>query len=290
MAPLPVTVLTGFLGAGKTSLLIRVLRQAHETRIAVVLNEIGLAGTEELAVDEAEYLELTQGCVCCVRASDLRAALEGLAARQDLDRVVIETTGVADPLALTWVLERPDMADLARLDAVVTVIDAANWQATRVDEWDAQVRAADLIILGKTDLHPPTPALLEALRALNPAARILDGADELPIAVLLDVEHRATAPAAAHAHHSGFAAVSIADAAEHDRDALEDLLEALPPEVFRAKGLVRTDEGWIAFHVVAGRLQVEPTAAPAHGESRVVFLGRRIEDAQLRKLYTSTER
>jgi len=306
MSTLPVTVLTGFLGAGKTTLLVRLLREPHQARLAVVINEVGLAGTEELEVDEASFLELTEGCVCCVRATDLVAALAELSARGDVDRVVIETTGIADPLALTFVLERPDLAETARLDGVITVVDAVSWRKTRVAEWDAQVGAADLLVLAKTDVEPETAELRAVLAELNPSARILDGS-ELPLEVLLDVEgaplgsapgsaeprgapegapHRPAAPAA----HSSFAAVSISDGEVHDRERLEDLLEGLPSEVYRAKGIVSTEAGWVAFHVVGGRVQVAPTERPLHGESRVVFLGRRIPDAQVRKLYTATKR
>jgi G3E family GTPase len=288
MPPLPVTVLTGFLGAGKTTLLIRLLREPHEARLAVVINEVGLAGTEELEVDEASFLELTEGCVCCVRATDLVAALGELSARGDVDRVVIETTGIADPLALTFVLERPDLTEVARLDAVVTVVDALNWRRTRVAEWDAQVGAADLLVLAKTDLAPDTAELRAVIAELNPAARILDGAD-LPLQVVLDIEG-VPRPAAAPARHSSFAAVSITDGEVHDRERLEDLLEGLPAEVYRAKGIVSTEAGWVSFHVVGGRVQIEPAAPPAHRESRVVFLGKGIADAQMRKFYTATKR
>jgi len=84
--------------------------------------------------------------------------------------------------------------------------------------------------------------------------------------------------------------VSISDGDEHDRKLLEDLLEALPPEVYRAKGIVSTDEGWMVFHVVGGRVHMAPAERPVHGESRVVFLGRCVGDAQMRKLYTATKR
>jgi G3E family GTPase len=286
--PLAVTVLTGFLGAGKTTLLLRLLRQPHDARIAVVLNEVGVAGTEELELDETSYLELTEGCVCCVRASDLREALTLLAARGDVDRVVIETTGIADPLALTFVLERPDLENLARLDAVVTVVDAANWDKTRVPEWDAQVGAADLLVLAKTDLAPETERLRAAVSQLNRAVRILD-ATEVSLEVVLDVERRATAAPAEHAHHSGFQATTIASSAIFDRDQVEDLLEMLPRELYRAKGIVRTDAGWIAFHVVGGRLQSGPTAAPQHGETRIVLIGQGADEASLRALFAAAE-
>ena len=125
--PLPVTVLTGFLGAGKTTFLKRLILSRHGLRIALIINEIGQAGAETLDPRESTYLELAEGCVCCVRNPELVSALRELAARGDLDRVVIETTGVADPLAITFTLERPDLADAVRLDAVVTVVDTTGF-------------------------------------------------------------------------------------------------------------------------------------------------------------------
>jgi G3E family GTPase len=282
---IPVTVVTGFLGAGKTSLLLRLLGQPHDAGIALIINEIGIAGTEGLEVSEASFLELTQGCVCCVRAQDLRAALEDIARRDDVDRVIVETTGVADPLALTFVLERPDLAHLVRLDGVITVVDAVNWQRTRVPEWDAQVGAADLLVIAKRDLEPDTARLDAVLAEINPAARIVTGRPSLEL--LLDVERRGQA-GASHAQHSGYSAVSITSPARHSRDALEDLLETLPPAIYRAKGVVHTDRGWVGFHVVGGRVQVDPIAAPAHGETRVVFLGRYPDETALQAAFGAT--
>jgi G3E family GTPase len=281
----PVTVLTGFLGSGKTTLLCRLLRQPHDARIALLINEIGIAGTEDLEVSESAFLELTQGCVCCVRAADLRGALEQIVARGDVDRIVVETTGIADPLALTFVLERPDLAHLVRLDAVVTVVDAENWERTRVPEWDAQVGAADLLVLSKLDLAPDTERLRALLAEINPAARVHEGEPSLEL--LLDVERRER-PATSHAHHSGFEAVSVQSDTVHSLEAVEDLLETLPTAVYRAKGVVRTPAGWFAFHVVAGRVQVEPTDEPGHGESRAVFLGRALSDLGLRLAFLGT--
>jgi G3E family GTPase len=278
-APLPVTVLTGFLGAGKTTLLVRLLRQAPDAGAAVILNELGVAGTEELEVKQA-YLELTQGCVCCVRADDLIAALASLRGRDDVARVIVETTGVADPLALTFVLERPDLEAVCRLDGVVTVVDAVA-PAVGVPEWEAQVRAADLVLVSKLDLGGGLDEVASLVRARNPAARVL-AASEADPEVVFGVERvtRAGQPLG----HSGFAAVSVAGPELYDAERLEDLLESLPKAVVRAKGIVRVGDGrWMSFHVVAGRAQVNLEAsAPAHGESRLVFIGRGVDEAALR--------
>jgi G3E family GTPase len=278
-------VLTGFLGAGKTTLLVRLLRDAPEARAAVVLNEIGVAGTEDLDVKQ-QQLELTQGCVCCVRADDLIAALDDLAKRTDIDRVIIETTGVADPLALTFVLERPDVAERCRLDGVITVVDAEGFESMRGPEWDSQVRSADLIVVSKLDLAPPAAAarVVAALREINPVARVLPAA-EANATVLFDVDQVGARGGSAHAHHTGFSALSIVDrAARFEPDALEDLLETLPSEIVRAKGVAAlTDGRWMSFHVVGGRAQVDLEARkPAHGESRLVFIGRKVDEAALR--------
>jgi G3E family GTPase len=279
---LPVTVLTGFLGAGKTTLLQRVLARARTERVGVIINEVGIAGTDAIAARERAYLELAEGCVCCTKNADLIAALEAFAARGDLDRVVIETTGVADPLGLTFTLERPDVAEHVRLDAVVTVVDALHaGEVAETPEWQAQVRAADLLVVSKTDV-----AAADAARALvaaaNPVARLIDPADEEALAAaLLDPDVAPRAREKGEASHSGFQACSFRGGV-YDPDALEDLLETLPRAVFRAKGIARTPRGWLGFHAVAGRVQVDLDApAPAHGESRLVFLGVGIATAAL---------
>jgi G3E family GTPase len=283
--PLPTTVLTGFLGAGKTTLLRRLLAEPHGLRIGLVMNELGQAGIEA-GLGEG-LLELTEGCVCCTSNPDLIAALGELSARGDLDRVVVETTGLANPLSLTFTLERPDLADLVRLDAVVTVVDPLNLDPA-ADEWRAQIRAADLIFFSKIDLA--TPAQLEAARAavtkLNPSARLLEASATLPVDLLTDPDvDRARVVDEPRARHSGFAVVKLSETRPYDAVRIEDLLEQLPAEVFRAKGVLHTDEGWTLFHTVGGRLSVEPAEAPAHGESRVVLFGRALDEPRLREIF-----
>jgi G3E family GTPase len=287
-APLPVTVLTGFLGAGKTTLLQRLLAAPHGRRIGVILNELGQTGIEPVpgAFDQIK-VDLDNGCVCCVRSDDLVAALETMRARGDVDLVILETTGVADPLALTWTLGRPDMAELCRLDAVVTVVDAASFERTQTPEWIAQVTCADLLVVAKLDVAPDDalPRLRARLAELGTSQRVVDARAELPVDVLLDVspdpaalQTRASA-AGPEARHTGYRAASFTTTATYDAGRLEDWLETLPDEIYRAKGIVRVGPArWFAFHTVGGRMDVDPDApAPAHGESRLVFIGRALE-------------
>lgn len=282
--PIPVTVLTGFLGAGKTTLLRTVFERPHGLRIGLVLNELGQAGIDVATPTQTSTVELTEGCVCCLRNPDLLAAMDEMHARGDIDRIVIETTGLADPLALTWTLARKELRGKVRVDAVVTVVDPRNWQAAKSEEWEAQVRSADLVVLSKLDLAPreEVERVVAAVRELQPHARILEGGPDLPVGILLDAPPTPRAErdeTPRHAHHSSFEAVSIGGPQRYAIDPLEDWLEALPEAIFRAKGIVQLADGrWAAFHVVGGRLELELDApAPRHGESRFAFFGRGLD-------------
>jgi len=278
---LPVVVVTGFLGSGKTTLLRQLLARRHSLRIGLVQNELGQAGIDVGSPDTRSMIELTEGCVCCLRNPDLVLAMEELHARGDLDRVIVETTGLADPLPLTWTLSKPELADKIRLDSVVTVVDPMNFAAAAGEEWEAQLRCADVVVLSKLDLATPAQKekAIEAIRRVNSVARILEAGPDLPEGILLDTDAAAPAregPPAEAGRHSDFSAISFSHGGAHNLSSLEDVLEELPPEVFRAKGIARIDDGrWVAFHVVGARLQIELDApAPAHGESRFAFFGR----------------
>ena len=202
--PIPVTLLTGFLGAGKTTLLNDLLQRDELADAAVLINEFGEIGLDHLLVqhfDDSTVL-LASGCLCCTVRGDLVEGLEQLLRRMDngkippFKRVVIETTGLADPAPILHVLMmHPYLVMRFRLDGVVTVIDAVNGNDT-LDAHPESVRQAaisDRIVLTKTDLidTPQRQAALDALRArlrtLAPAAPVLDAAKgEATPAALLD--------------------------------------------------------------------------------------------------------
>jgi G3E family GTPase len=184
IAPIPVTLLTGFLGAGKTTLLNRILTEPHGQRIAVIENEFGEIGIDnELLIQEGEQIiEMNNGCICCTVRGDLVRILGDLAERRaagriGFDRVIIETTGLADPapVAQTFFVEEA-VAAAYRLDAILTVVDAkhAPKQLDEHHEAQEQVGFADRILVSKTDLVDAAALTdLEArLRAMNPRAPI----------------------------------------------------------------------------------------------------------------------
>jgi G3E family GTPase len=201
MALIPSTILTGFLGAGKTTLLNRILREPHGLRIAVIENEFGQENidNEILVRDTGEQIvEMNNGCICCTVRGDLMVALNNLARKRAageiaFDRVVIETTGLANPgpVAQTFFVDE-EVGAHYMLDAVVTVVDArhAMDQLDRHEEAQRQVGFADKILLSKTDLVDAAAVaqLTARLKRINPRAPISSSDfGHAPLAEVLDL-------------------------------------------------------------------------------------------------------
>jgi G3E family GTPase len=178
---IPVTVLTGFLGSGKTTLLNRILTESHGQRIAVIENEFGEIGVDqELVINaEEEIFEMNNGCICCTVRGDLIRILGNLMSRRDkFDRIVLETTGLANPgpVAQTFFVDEA-IRDKFALDGIVTMIDARHFdqQILNSEETTTQVAFADVIVLNKADLvsREDLDALEHRVRGMNVMARIV---------------------------------------------------------------------------------------------------------------------
>ena len=317
--PLPLTVLTGFLGAGKTSLLNRLLKDPTLAGTAVLINEFGEIGIDHLLVEKIsdDLVLLPSGCVCCTMRGDLIEALERLLRdldnrRANLTRVVLETTGLADPApVLHTVMVHPYLVMRYRLDGVVTVVDAINGLETieRHPEAMKQAAAADRIALAKTDLldtperHETAARLMARLKRLNPAAPILDvAAGEASAARLINcglydpdskvpavrrwlAEEAYAGPGAHEHHHHGEERIrSLALASERAMpaatfDMFLDLLRGLHgPNLLRVKGIVKIAEAPEQPVVIHGVQHVfhPPTSLPAWPDedrrTRLVFI------------------
>ncbi|RWH68736.1 GTP-binding protein [Mesorhizobium sp.] len=177
---IPVTVLTGYLGAGKTTLLNRILSENHGKRYAVIVNEFGEIGIDNDLIVESdeEIYEMNNGCVCCTVRGDLIRVVEGLMRRPGrFDAIVVETTGLADPVpvAQTFFMD-DDVRTKTKLDAVVALVDAKHLPLRLKDSKEAedQIAFADVVVLNKTDLVTPEELekVEETIRAINPAAKI----------------------------------------------------------------------------------------------------------------------
>jgi G3E family GTPase len=180
---IPATILTGFLGSGKTTLLKRVLSEAHGQKIAVIENEFGEENIDNeilVAETQEQIIQLSNGCICCSIREDLRATLSDLAAKRrrgelDFDRVVIETTGLADPgpVAQTFFMD-DEIAEAYLLDSVLTLVDAVHGQQQLDTRQEArrQIGFADQIFLSKTDLTDAASvdALTHRIKHMNPRA------------------------------------------------------------------------------------------------------------------------
>lgn len=265
-AVIPVSIVTGFLGSGKTTLIGRILRDPDFARTAVIVNEFGEIGLDHtlIARSDESLLALTTGCLCCAVRNDLVETLLDLLARREageaaFDRVLIETSGLADPAPILHALMTdPAVTASYQVDTLLTLVDAVFGEATlaRHPEARRQVALADALVLSKTDVADPAPALLADLAALNPGAppgRAVDpgmlfaGGDPAARAARLVALPAGPARSPFQAHHTeGIESFVL----QRDRPvpalALTLLLEALTEHcgarLLRVKGLVDVAE------------------------------------------------
>lgn len=254
---LPVTLIAGFLGSGKTTLLNHILQNNQDLKIAVLVNEFGEINIDSqlLVSYEDDMVELSNGCICCTINEGLVKAVERILEKEKIEHLVIETTGIADPLPIISTFVGSDFRDFTRLDSVITVIDAETFTPKHFDSEVAfkQITYGDILLLNKTDLVTPEKlTTLEAyLTSVKKNPRIIQTQyGKVPLPLILDVgltpvdSYAAKSPQhhhEIHQHHleeEGFVAMSFKSDRPFDVVRFQKFLTELPPEVFRAKGII----------------------------------------------------
>jgi len=304
----PVTILTGFLGSGKTTLLNRLLKEDHGHRIAVIENEFGEIGVDSEIIEKTEenIVEMNNGCICCTVRGDLIRILGSLKERRTkgelrFDRVVIETTGMADPgpVAQTFFTDE-EIGAYYLLDSILTLVDAkhAPRQLDEFKEAQEQVGFADRILMSKTDLvgDNDVEALAARIKRMNPRAPIRKvHFGEAPIAEILDIRgfnlnailelDPGFLSDVSHEHHDEVHSFVFRTDKPFDGDKLEQFLSGMiqvyGPDLLRYKGVLwmKGNPNRVVFqgvHMMMGGDLGKPWAKGEKKQSVMVFIGRKL--------------
>ena len=270
----PITLITGPLGSGKTTLLRHIL-DTVPGKLAILMNEFGEIAIDSKIIEGKNILiaELEGGCVCCSLIGEFEAAVNELIEKVDPERIVVETTGVAEPDALIFDIQ--ESLPQVRLDGVVTVADADAMvkfpqlgHTTRM-----QIEDADTILLNKVDLVTPEELtrIRETLQKLNDLAPVLISRRcQVDPGLLFGIALEREVHPPEHVHQTEFESTSYVTEGLFDRSHFEDFAENMNKRVYRAKGFVRFPEGTCLFNFVAGRWELEPFQEE---KTALVFIG-----------------
>jgi G3E family GTPase len=326
---IPVTVLVGFLGAGKTTLLNHLLSEKGDMRIACIVNDFSKLNIDkDLVVNTTEnVIEMSNGCICCTLRGDLLKSLQDIAKRDDVDYVIIESTGIGEPLPIAQTFYMENLPDLYELDGIVTVVDSSSFWKTyeRIDQIEDaegnliesplapllidQLEFTNIIILNKTDLADKKQlGLLDGYcRGLNPQARVLRATnakvnrkDILGVKLYdYDTGMKAKkwddewAKASSEVEEYGFNNYVFASDKTFSRKKFNEIFEIWPDNVLRAKGYIRFEDGLAAFISFAGSeieiQEIRQRKGAAEIDTEIVFIGVKVKKEEIDELLQRVE-
>ncbi|MBD6616420.1 GTP-binding protein [Komarekiella sp. 'clone 1'] len=316
---MPVTIITGFLGSGKTTLLNQILKNKQDLKVAVLVNEFGDINIDSqllVSVDK-DMVELSNGCICCTINDGLVDAVYRVLEREDrIDYLVIETTGIADPLPIILTFLGTELRDFTNLDSILTLVDSEVFNAEHFQSEAAlkQITYADIVLLNKVDLvsSDKLKELETYIHEMKAGAKILHtqyGQVSLPL--ILDVELTSTAEYTSlaqednhehhhdhehehhhhhHEHHShhldndGFVSVSFQSDRPFDIHKFEEFLTGqMPQGVFRAKGILWFSDSDLRhiFQLSGPRYNLHADNWHSLPKNQLVFIGRNLETSEI---------
>jgi G3E family GTPase len=291
-----VLLITGFLGAGKTTLIRHLLSSefSAEAKVAVIVNEVGEIGIDGAVIDRQEgrdvdVMELTSGCICCTIKTDFFKAVQEIHKTLKPSHLIVEATGIAQPGDMFDILCQAPVSEFSRLKSVVTVVDAGFFEAREVlgTFYDNQIKCADILILNKIDQvdSDRLEQIMTVLADLNAQSHILSAqhcAVDTDMLLGLSARQQDRTPGNHLFHHhaqGGFNSFTFEDRRLMDKQKLDRFLDALPPNLFRCKGWVRFVDGSKLLNYIGGNYRYEPD--DGEHDTTLVFVGRNCDEIEI---------